>query len=42
MDSLTPQEIRDSFVNCSRDDAEDLPLPPGAHEIDWERREYLG
>ncbi len=42
MDSLTPDEIRSSFVNCSRADAETLPLPPGVHEVDWARREYLG
>ena len=42
MDTLTPQELRDSFVNCSRADAADLPLPPGMHEVDWSRREYLG
>ncbi|AGW41327.1 hypothetical protein O159_12490 [Leifsonia xyli subsp. cynodontis DSM 46306] len=32
----------DSFVNCSASEAADLPLPPGVHEIHWERREYLG
>ncbi|WP_348787888.1 FBP domain-containing protein [Leifsonia sp. NPDC080035] len=42
MESLTPQQIRESFVNCSRADAEELPLPPGMHEVDWSRREYLG
>lgn len=42
MESLTPQEIRESFVNCSRADAAELPLPPGLHEVDWARREYLG
>lgn len=42
MESLTAREIRDSFVNCSRADAEELPLPPGMHEVDWSRREYLG
>lgn len=42
MQTLSPQEIRDSFVNCSRSTSRDLPLPPGTHEIDWERREYLG
>src|SRR5438445_12646567 len=42
MESLTPEEIRDSFVNCSRTEAARLPLPPGMHEVDWSRREYLG
>lgn len=42
MESLTTQEIRESFVNCSRADAAELPLPPGLHEVDWGRREYLG
>lgn len=42
MNPLTPDEIRGSFVNCSQGVARDLPLPPGTHEIDWKRREYLG
>jgi hypothetical protein len=42
MESLTPEAIRDSFVNCSRTEAAQLPLPPGMHEVDWSRREYLG
>ncbi|WP_256030724.1 FBP domain-containing protein [Leifsonia xyli] len=29
LQTLTPQEIRDSFVNCSTSEAADLPLPPG-------------
>jgi hypothetical protein len=42
MDILSQQEIRDAFVNCSRSEAEELPMPPGLHEVDWSRREYLG
>jgi len=42
MEILSPQQIRESFVNCSRSEAEELPLPPGLHEVDWARREYLG
>ena len=42
MESLSPQQLRECFVNCSRSEAEALPLPPGAHEIDWSRREFLG
>jgi hypothetical protein len=42
MDILSQQEIRDAFVNCSRSEADDLPMPPGLHEVDWSRREYLG
>ena len=42
MEILSPQQIRESFVNCSRSEAEELPLPPGMHEVDWGRREFLG
>lgn len=42
MDILSQQEIRDAFVNCSRTEAAALPMPPGLHEVDWSRREYLG
>src|SRR5689334_25026114 len=42
MEILSPQQIRESFVNCSRSEAEELPPPPGLHEVDWARREYLG
>jgi hypothetical protein len=42
MEILSPQQIRESFVNCSRSEAEEIPLPPGLHEVDWARREYLG
>ena len=42
MDSLSQQEIRDAFVNCSRSEAAELPMPPGLHEVDWSRREFLG
>ena len=40
--ALTQEQIRESFVNCSRSEAAELPLPPGMHEVDWSRREYLG
>ncbi|WP_223690615.1 FBP domain-containing protein [Leifsonia poae] len=42
MEMLSQQEIRDAFVNCSRTEAAELPMPPGLHEVDWSRREYLG
>ncbi|HEV7811489.1 MAG TPA: FBP domain-containing protein [Leifsonia sp.] len=42
MDILSQEEIRDAFVNCSRSEAAELPMPPGLHEVDWSRREYLG
>jgi len=42
MESLTEEQIRESFVNITRSEADDMPLPPGMHEIDWSRREYLG
>lgn len=42
METLTQEQIRESFVNCSRSEAAELPLPPGMHEVDWSRREYLG
>lgn len=40
--SLTEQEIRSSFINCSRKDAARLPLPPGLAGLQWERLDYLG
>ena len=41
MQPLTEDQIRDSFVNTSRGDAERLPMP-GLHEVLWDDREYLG
>jgi hypothetical protein len=39
--SLSPEEIRESFVNASQGETERLPLP-GLHEVMWGEREYLG
>lgn len=39
---LTDQQIRSSFLNCSRKDAARLPLPPGLDTLDWDRLDYLG
>jgi hypothetical protein len=41
MKPLTEADIRSSFVNASRGDAERLWLP-GLHEVVWNDREYLG
>lgn len=42
MQQLTEAQIRDAFVNASRKEVSDVTLPPGFHEVDWERRDYLG
>jgi len=42
MQILSQEEIRDAFVNCSQSEAAAIPMPPGLHEVDWSRREYLG
>lgn len=41
MQPLTEHQIRDSFVNTSKGDAERVPMP-GLHEVVWTDREYLG
>lgn len=41
MRMLTATEIRSSFGNIGRDEAERIPLP-GLHEVVWEDREFLG
>ena len=41
MEPLTEDQIRGSFVNTSRGDAERVPMP-GLHEVLWDEREYLG
>src|SRR4051812_22164150 len=41
MEPLTEAQIRSSFVNTSRSDAERVPMP-GLHEVLWSEREYLG
>ncbi|MFF1613200.1 FBP domain-containing protein [Amycolatopsis sp. NPDC058278] len=42
MDALGQDEIRASFVNCTRGEAKGVTLPAGPEEIPWEQREFLG
>lgn len=42
MNPLTEQQIRTSFVNCSRGDATRMNLPTDFTETRWDRLEYLG
>ncbi len=42
MQPLTPDEVRASFVNCSRTRARRLAPPPGLAHVDWQDREMLG
>lgn len=42
MHPLTEQQIRSSFLNCSRKDAARLPMPPDLDVLDWDRLDYLG
>lgn len=41
MQPLTPDDIRESFVNASKGEASRVPMP-GLHDVLWEQREYLG
>lgn len=41
MRPLTEAQIRSSFVNASKSEAERIPMP-GLHEMVWDEREYLG
>jgi hypothetical protein len=40
--ALTEQEVRRSFVNCSRGEAKELTLPKGFADLDWTELEMLG
>jgi hypothetical protein len=42
MDPLGQEEIRASFVNCTRGEAKGVTLPARPEEIPWEQREFLG
>jgi hypothetical protein len=42
MDPLGQDEVRASFVNCTRGEAKGVTLPARPSEIPWERREFLG
>ena len=41
MQPVTEAQIRESFVNASKSEAERVPMP-GLHEMVWDEREYLG
>ncbi|CAN5147010.1 hypothetical protein BH11ACT5_BH11ACT5_05070 [soil metagenome] len=41
MKLLTPDDIRESFVNATKGEASRVPMP-GLHDVIWEQREYLG
>jgi len=38
---LTPEDIRESFVNATKGEASRVPMP-GLHDVLWHQREYLG
>jgi len=40
--ALTEQQVRRSFVNCSRGEAGALTLPPGFGDLDWAELDVLG
>jgi hypothetical protein len=42
MNARTEQEVRRSFVNCSRGEAASLTMPSGFAELDWSTLELLG
>lgn len=42
MRALTEQQIRNSFINCTKGEATRLNLPPHLVEMDWEREIFLG
>ncbi|GGI97534.1 FBP domain-containing protein [Streptomyces brasiliensis] len=42
MRSLTEQDIRDSFVNCSKGEAKRLPVPRDLAERPWPELDFLG
>ncbi|MEU6549534.1 FBP domain-containing protein [Streptomyces sp. NPDC046915] len=42
MKSLTEQEIRDSFVNCSKGEAKRLALPRDLDRRPWDDLDFLG
>jgi hypothetical protein len=39
---LTDQQVRRSFVNCSRGEAQGLTLPKGLADLDWANLDLLG
>lgn len=42
MEALTEAEVRDSFVNCTKGEAERINLPGPLDEIYWEQLDFLG
>ena len=42
MRELTEQQVRRSFVNCSRGEARTLSLPKGFPELEWAELDLLG
>ncbi|MER7465738.1 FBP domain-containing protein [Streptomyces sp. NPDC097981] len=42
MDPLTEQQIRSSFVNCTKGEAARLKLPLDFSELPWEALDFLG
>jgi hypothetical protein len=42
MRALTEKTIRTSFLNASHRERDDLSLPVGFSELDWDRLDYLG
>jgi hypothetical protein len=42
MEALTEAEVRDSFVNCTKGEAQRINLPGPLDEIFWEQLDFLG
>jgi len=42
VDPLTADQIRGSFINCSKGEAKRLPLPRGLDATPWEHLDFLG
>ncbi|MFE9258285.1 FBP domain-containing protein [Streptomyces sp. NPDC006879] len=42
MDPLTEQQIRSSFVNCTKGEAARLKLPIGFTDLPWDHLDFLG
>jgi len=42
MRPMTEQQVRRSFVNCSRGEAQGLTLPKGFADLDWAELDLLG
>ncbi|KRE89252.1 MULTISPECIES: FBP domain-containing protein [unclassified Arthrobacter] len=42
MQSVTPQQIRSSFINASRSEAAKLTLPEDFDSLDWDSLDFLG